>query len=76
MNQKLFEILLILTESLKFQEMPLQDYVFFHGHLNKKILYIILMKQEITFEDYTKVEIKVGTVLSVLKKMKKQENLH
>ena len=28
------------------------------------------MKQEITFEDYTKVEIKVGTVLSVKKNEK------
>jgi len=33
------------------------------------------MKQEISYEDYNKVEIKVGTVLSV-SKMKKQKNLH
>jgi tRNA-binding protein len=41
-----------------------------HGHSNKKILYIITMKQEITFEDYSKIEIKVGTVLSVKKNEK------
>jgi tRNA-binding protein len=41
-----------------------------HGHLNKKILYIINMKQEISFDDYSKVEIKVGTVLSVKKNEK------
>ena len=41
-----------------------------HGYLNKKILYIITMKQEITFEDYSKVEIRVGTVISVKKNEK------
>ena len=39
-------------------------------HLNKNILYILNMKQEITYEDYSKVEIKVGTVLSVKKNEK------
>ena len=29
------------------------------------------MKQEITFEDYNKVEIRVGTVLKVYQKMKR-----
>ena len=33
------------------------------------------MKQEITYDDYNKIDIKVGTVVSV-KKMKKLENPH
>ena len=40
------------------------------SHLNKKILYIIILKQEITYEDYNKVEIKIGTVLKVSKNEK------
>jgi len=44
------------------------------SHLKEIILYIITMKQEITFEDYNKVEIRVGTVLKVSKN-EKQENL-
>ena len=46
------------------------NYVFLRSHLIKKILYIITMKQEITYEDYNKVEIKVGTVLKVSKNEK------
>ena len=33
------------------------------------------MKEQITFDDFNKVDIRVGTVISV-KKMKKPENLH
>jgi tRNA-binding protein len=33
------------------------------------------MKPQITYDDFDKVDIRVGTVISV-KKMKRQENLH
>jgi len=44
--------------------------VILRSHLKEIILYIITMKQEISYEDYNKIEIKVGTVLSVSKNEK------
>ena len=44
--------------------------VILRSHLKEIILYIITMKQEISYEDYNKVEIKIGTVLSVSKNEK------
>ena len=34
-----------------------------------------MIKEQITYNDFDKVDIRIGTVISV-KKMKKQENLH
>ena len=34
------------------------------------------MKEQITYEIFDKIDIRLGTVISVKKKMKKQENHH